>query len=55
MYKDTMGLKTVCYGFNLDKSGAYQAVSDAGGDFHKLTNGGCATQQVCDRLLNDEV
>ena len=26
-YKDTMGIKTVCYGFNLQKSGASSTVA----------------------------
>ena len=50
-----MGIKTVCYGFNLQKSGAETAVTNAGGDYNDLINGGCATQAVCDNLLMTEV
>ena len=54
-YKDTMGIKTVCYGFNLEKSGASSAVASAGGNYSDLINGGCATQTVCNNLLDKEV
>ena len=55
MYKDTMGLTTVCYGFNLQKSGASSIISAAGGNYLDLMAGGCATQSVCDNLLSKEI
>ena len=54
-YKDTMGIKTVCYGFNLERSSASRSVAAAGGNYNSLINMGCATQSVCDNLLNTEV
>ena len=55
-YKDTKGIKTVCYGFNLERGAtAKNAVSAAGGDYNSLINGGCATQSVCNKLLDKEV
>ena len=55
-YKDTMGIKTVCYGFNLERgSTARNEVSAAGGDYNSLINGGCASQSVCNKLLDKEV
>ena len=49
-YKDTMGIPTVCYGYNL-QSGDAQTVAKAGGNYDDLINGGCTTQSVCDNLL----
>ena len=55
-YKDTMGIKTVCYGFNLERgSAAKNAVARAGGDYNSLINGGCANQNICNKLLDFEV
>lgn len=51
-YLDTMGIPTVCYGYNLNNYGAAQAVANAGGDYNSLKNvGSCTTQSVCDNLL----
>ena len=55
-YKDTMGIKTTCYGFNLERSNAQSRVQSAGGNWATInTVGGCTTQGVCDNLLNVEV
>ena len=54
-YKDTMGIKTVCYGFNLERGNAKSEVTNAGGDYNSLMSGGCANQNICGKLLNDEV
>ena len=55
-YKDTMGIKTVCYGFNLERSNAQSRVTAAGGSWATLNQvGGCTSQGVCDKLLNVEV
>ena len=55
-YKDTLGIKTVCYGFNLERgSTAKNEVAAAGGDYNSLINDGCATQSVCDKLLDKEI
>ena len=55
MYYDTQGYKTICYGYNLDQSGAQQEVTSAGGDYNDAINGGCLSQSVCNNLLNDAV
>ena len=55
-YKDTMGIKTVCYGFNLERGNARGLVQKAGANYDQLNRvGACTTQAVCDKLLNDEV
>ena len=56
-YKDTMGIKTVCYGFNLERgSSARSRVEAAGENYDRLNNvGACTTQAVCDKLLSTEV
>ena len=55
-YKDTKGIKTVCYGFNLERgSTSKNRVAQAGGDYNSLINGGCTTQTVCNNLLTPEV
>ena len=54
-YKDTMGIKTVCYGFNLERGNARGEVSAAGGDYNALMSGGCANQNICNKLLDVEV
>jgi len=54
MYKDTMGIPTVCYGYNL-QSGSKSEVNAAGGDYDSLMKGGCTTQSVCDKLLSNQV
>mmetsp|Transcript_482 Transcript_482/g.947 ORF Transcript_482/g.947 Transcript_482/m.947 type:complete len:111 (+) Transcript_482:37-369(+) len=55
-YKDTKGIKTVCYGFNLERgSSARSRVQAAGEDYNKLLNMGCTTQPVCEKLLSTEV
>ena len=55
-YKDSLGIKKVCYGFNLERgSTARNEVADAGGDYNSLINDGCATQSVCDKLLEKEI
>ena len=55
-YKDTVGIKTVCYGFNLERGAtARNEVTAAGGNYDSLLNMGCTTQAVCDKLLDKEV
>ena len=56
-YKDTMGIKTVCYGFNLERgSSARSRVNAAGGNYDQLNKvGACTTQSVCNKLLDTEV
>lgn len=55
-YKDTTGHKTICYGFNLDASGAKAKVEAVGGNWNKIYNdGGCLSQTQCDELLAGEV
>ena len=53
-YKDTKGIKTVCYGFNLERGfTAKKEVAAVSGDYTSLINGGCASQSVCDKLLDN--
>ena len=55
-YLDTVGIKTVCYGFNLERGDSKSRVQAAGGDWNTLNQvGGCTTQSVCDKLLQKEV
>ena len=55
-YVDTTGHKTICYGFNLDASGAEQKIVAVGGNWDSVYNhGGCLTSQQCIILLNGAV
>ena len=55
-YRDTKNIRTVCYGFNLERgSTARNEVTKAGGNYDNLMAGGCTTQAVCDKLLDAEV
>ena len=54
-YVDTTGHKTVCYGYNLERSCARSDISSVGGDFDKVYSGGCLTQSQCNKLLDIEV
>ena len=55
MYKDSVGVKTVCYGFNLETGSAQSEVEAVGGDYNDVINGGCLTQSQCNSLLDKEV
>ena len=55
MYKDTMGIPTICYGYNLQNYNAKSEVASAGGDYNSMINGGCTTKSVCDKLLSTYV
>ena len=53
MYKDTMGIKTICYGFNLERgSTAKSMVEKVGGNYDDLMNGGCLSEPQCSKLLD---
>ena len=54
-YVDSVGIKTVCYGFNLQRGNSKKEVNKAGGDYNVLIEGGCANSNVCNRLLDVEV
>eukprot|EP01147_Barroeca_monosierra_P000741 gene741-4033_t len=55
-YVDTTGHKTICYGFNLDASGAKSKVEAVGGNWDEVYNhGGCLSQTQCDELLQTGV
>ena len=54
MYYDSVGVKTICYGYNLETASASE-VAAAGGDLNDALNGGCFSQATCDQLLDDEV
>ena len=41
-YKDTKGIKTVCYGFNLERgTTAKNLIASVGGDYNAVLAGGC--------------
>ena len=42
-YKDTVGIPTICYGFNLKVSEARAEVAAVGGNYDALLAGGCLT------------
>ena len=55
-YVDTTGHKTICYGFNLETSGAEAAIQSVGGNWDSVYNhGGCLTNQQCQELLTPAV
>lgn len=54
-YKDSVGVKTVCYGFNLETGSAKSEVEAVGGDYNAVLNGGCLTKTQCNSLLDKEV
>lgn len=55
-YVDTTGHKTICYGFNLETSGAQAAIQAVGGNWDSIYNhGGCLTQAQCTQLLTPAV
>ena len=43
MYYDSVGVKTICYGFNLETGSAKSEVEAVGGDYYSVTHGGCLT------------
>ena len=55
MYYDTMGIPTVCYGYNLQNGNARSQVSKAGGNYDSIMAGQTVSQSVCDNLLKTEV
>ena len=55
MYHDSVGIKTICYGFNLQKSGASAQVAAVGGNYNSVVGGGCLTQPQCEKLLMTDV
>ena len=56
MYHDTMGIPTICYGYNLRNSNARSAISAVGGNFDDVMNGKqCLSQSQCTSLLQQEV
>mmetsp|Transcript_6742 Transcript_6742/g.11310 ORF Transcript_6742/g.11310 Transcript_6742/m.11310 type:complete len:119 (-) Transcript_6742:271-627(-) len=55
MYKDTMGIKTICYGYNLERSQAKSQITNVGGDYNSVMSGGCLTQTQCNSLIDLDV
>lgn len=55
MYKDTKGIPTICWGYNLHNANAKSDVSKAGGNYNDMINGGCTTTAVCEKLLDQYV
>ena len=56
MYKDTMGIPTVCYGFNLNKGSAASQVAAVGGNYSSVKSGSqCLSQSQCEKLLSADV
>ena len=54
-YKDSVGIKTICYGYNLERSCAPADIKSVGGDYDAVMAGGCLSQSQCDSLLNKEI
>ena len=54
-YKDSVGIKTICYGYNLQRSCAKADIASVGGDYNAVMAGGCLSQTQCDSLLNKEI
>ena len=50
-YKDSVGIATICYGYNLQRSCAAADIKSVGGDLAALMKGGCLSQSQCDSLL----
>ena len=55
MYYDTMGIPTVCYGYNLKNGNARSQVSKAGGSYDAIMKGQATSQSVCNKLLDFEI
>lgn len=61
VYTDTTGNPTICYGFNLNKSGAAAEIASVGGNFHHLMDTDdtpderCLKQDQCEKLLTPDV
>ena len=54
-YKDSVGIKTICYGYNLERSCAKAAIAHVGGDYNAVMAGGCLSQSQCNSLLETEI
>ena len=55
-YFDTKGIKTIGYGFNLQKSGARSIITNSGYDYDDVLNRKTKiSQEVADELLNKEI
>ena len=55
-YKDTKGIKTVCYGFNLERgTTARNMVTSVGGNYDAVLAGGCLTNAQCSKLLDKDM
>ena len=54
-YKDTMGIPTICYGYNLSRSQAKTDITSVGGDYNAVMNGGCLSESQCTTLLNKDM
>mgnify|MGYP001626543346 CR=1 FL=1 len=55
MYYDSVGVKTICYGFNLETGSAASEVAAVGGDYSSVISGGCLSKSQCNSLLDTEV
>jgi len=52
MYYDSKTIKTICYGFNLERGqNAANMVSQVGGDINNLLAGGCLSESQCSKLM----
>ena len=52
MYYDTMGIPTICYGYNLRNGNARSEVAKAGANYDQVMGGATVSQSVCDNLFN---
>jgi GH24 family phage-related lysozyme (muramidase) len=51
-YLDTMGIPTICYGYNLQNYNARSAIASVGGNYDQVMAGTCLNQNQCAQLLN---
>ena len=55
-YLDTMGIPTICYGYNLKNGSARADISSVGGNFDQVMSGAqCLSQAQCTTLLQKRV
>eukprot|EP00356_Strombidium_inclinatum_P012714 CAMPEP_0170490834 /NCGR_PEP_ID=MMETSP0208-20121228/9866_1 /TAXON_ID=197538 /ORGANISM="Strombidium inclinatum, Strain S3" /LENGTH=167 /DNA_ID=CAMNT_0010766295 /DNA_START=12 /DNA_END=512 /DNA_ORIENTATION=+ len=54
-YKDTVGIPTICYGYNLSRGQAKSDITAVGGDYNSVMAGGCLTKSQCESLLDKDM
>ena len=51
VYKDTKGIKTICYGYNLERGNARGDLSRVGANYDSVMGGAAMSQSQCTSLL----